>query len=73
MPKPAPVMHVVAGPPGGGKTSTFPVKEIGFDYFDADARAAEINGGSFRSISAGVRNVVNRELEEFIGRHVAIR
>ena len=25
-------MHVVAGPPGGGKSTVFSVKESGFDY-----------------------------------------
>ena len=69
MAKPSPVMYVVAGPPGGGKSSLFPVKELGFDYFDADARAAELNG-SYRAIPAAVRAGVNVELEAFIEHHI---
>ena len=73
MPTPTPEMLVVAGPPGGGKSSTFPVKKRNYDYFDADARAAELNGGSFLAIPASVRTVVNREFEAFIDRHIASR
>jgi predicted ABC-type ATPase len=73
MAKQMPVMHVVAGPPGGGKSSTFPVKESGLDYFDADARAAELNGGSYHAIPQTLRKIVNREFEQFIEQHIASR
>jgi hypothetical protein len=39
-------MIVVAGPPGGGKSSAFPVSSFGVAYFNADDRAAELNRGS---------------------------
>jgi len=68
-----PVMLVVAGPPGGGKSSTFPVAEMECDYFDADRRCAELNGGSWRSIPQSIRNIANREFEAFIEEHIAER
>jgi hypothetical protein len=42
-------MVVVAGPPGGGKSSLFPVSTFGISHFNADDRAAELNGGSYKS------------------------
>src|SRR5439155_5285601 len=59
--------------PGGGKSSTYPVAEQGFDYFDADRRCAELNGGSWRSIPQSIRNIVNREFEAFILGHITER
>jgi predicted ABC-type ATPase len=38
-------MIVVAGPPGSGKSSLFPVAETGVDSFNGDDSAAELNGG----------------------------
>ncbi len=35
-----PVMVVIAGPPGSGKSTAFPVRESGVDYFNADDVAA---------------------------------
>jgi len=32
-------MIIVAGPPGGGKSSHFPVKNVGVDWFNSDDRA----------------------------------
>jgi predicted ABC-type ATPase len=48
-------MIVVAGPPGSGKSSLFPVSETGLDFFNADDKAAELNGGSYQNISAEIR------------------
>src|SRR6266404_5333336 len=73
MPESQPEMLVVAGPPGGGKSSVVPVKEQGYDYFDADARAAELNGGSYLAIPSSVRAIVNREFEAFVDQHIASR
>ena len=42
-----PEMIVVAGPPGSGKSSIFPLSQFGTKYFNADDRAAELNGGSY--------------------------
>src|ERR1700691_3991377 len=66
----APRMIVVAGPPGSGKSSLFPVAETGLDSFNADDRAAELNGGSYRNITPPVRIQVGKELERFIAGHI---
>jgi len=52
-----PRMIVVAGPPGSGKSSAFPVSAFGV--------AAELNGGSYHGISSKIRQAVNREFETF--------
>lgn len=61
-----PRMIVIAGPPGSGKSTLYPVSGFGVAYFNADDRAAELNGGSFRRISRDIRRTVNREFEAFI-------
>jgi predicted ABC-type ATPase len=63
-------MIVVAGPPGSGKSSLFPVSETGLDFFNADDRAAELNGGFYRNISPDLRIQAGKELELFIADHV---
>ena len=61
-----PKMIVIAGPPGSGKSSIFPVSGFGVAYFNADDRAAKHNGGSYIGISNQIRQVVNREFERFV-------
>lgn len=61
-----PRMIVVAGPPGSGKSSLYPLSSFECAYFNADDRAAEWNGGSYLAIPAKVRQVVNREFEAFV-------
>jgi predicted ABC-type ATPase len=61
-----PRMIVVAGPPGSGKSTLYPVSSFGVSYFNADDRAAELNGGSYVSISNEIRNIVNRKFEAFV-------
>ena len=63
-------MIVVAGPPGSGKSSLFPVAETGLDSFNADDRAAELNGGSYQNITPDVRIQVGKKLERFIADHI---
>jgi len=63
-------MIVVAGPPGSGKSSLFPVSETGLDFFNADDKAAELNGGSYQNISAEIRAQVGGLLERFIAEHI---
>lgn len=63
-------MIVVAGPPGSGKSSVFRPDEAQIDYFNADDRARDLNGGSARKISPDVRATVNDELERFIAEHI---
>ena len=61
-----PRMIVVAGPPGSGKSTLNPVSSFGVFYFNADDRAAELNGGSYVSISNEIRKIVSREFEAFV-------
>ena len=68
-----PRMIVVAGPPGSGKSSLYPVARFGVACFNADDRAAELNGGSYVAISPAIRQRVNREFEEFIGGQIERR
>jgi dephospho-CoA kinase len=53
-------MIVVAGPPGSGKSSLFPVSETGLDSFNADDRAAELNSGSYQNITPDIRIQVGK-------------
>jgi predicted ABC-type ATPase len=61
-----PRMIVVAGPPGSGKSSIFPVRSFGVACFNADDRAAELNHGSYIGIPKHIRQAVNREFEAFV-------
>jgi dephospho-CoA kinase len=63
-------MIVVAGPPGSGKSSVFPVAQTGVDHFNIDDRAAQLNGGSYRNIPPEIRAQSNRECELFIEAHI---
>ena len=66
-----PVMYVVAGPAGSGKTSAVPGSQFGCDYFNADDLAAQLNGGSYIGISKSIRAVVGPICEKFIQDHIA--
>jgi predicted ABC-type ATPase len=59
-------MFIVAGPPGGGKSSFFALSGFADHVFNADDRAAELNAGSYENIPMAVRAAVNREFEEFV-------
>jgi len=59
-------MIIVAGLPGSGKSSVFPVSSFGVPYFNADDRAAELNDESYIGISHAIRQAVNREFERFV-------
>ncbi|HEX9725654.1 MAG TPA: hypothetical protein VGC53_15340 [Vicinamibacteria bacterium] len=58
-----PLMIVVGGPAGSGKSTAFPVSDFGVDPFNIDDRAAELNGGSYRSIPPEIRARANQECE----------
>lgn len=66
-------MIVIAGPPGSGKSSRFPLPAFGVDWFNADDRAAELNLGSFRSIPAEIRSQANFEFQQWILDHISAR
>jgi predicted ABC-type ATPase len=59
-------MFIVAGPPGGGKSSLFALSDFADHFFNADDRAAQLNAGSYERIPISVRTIVNREFEAFI-------
>jgi predicted ABC-type ATPase len=66
-------MIVVAGPPGSGKSSRFPLSRFGVGWFNADYRAAELNLGSFHKIPAEIRSRVNVEFQQWILNHITAR
>jgi len=51
----SPTMIVVAGPPGSGKSTAFPVSSFGASFFNADDRATVLNDGSYTGISRQIR------------------
>ncbi len=67
-----PRMIVVAGPPGSGKTTYFPVTAFHVDAFNIDDRCAQIQG-SYRAISREVRRAVAKECELFVREHMEHR
>ncbi len=66
-----PEMFIVAGPPGAGKSSVFPLPIFTERNFNAGDRAAELNGGSYRGIPLSIRERVNREFEDFVHDNIA--
>ena len=64
---------IVAGPPGSGKTTRFPVAEFNVASFNADSRAAQLNDGSFLAISKEIRSQVNVEFQKWILDHISAR
>lgn len=66
---PRPLMIVVAGPPGSGKTAAFPTGSFGVDGFNIDDRCAQVVG-SYRAISRTVRSAVAAECERFVHEHI---
>jgi hypothetical protein len=67
-----PRMIVVAGAPGSGKSSAFPVSSFGAAYFKADDRAAALNGGYYFGIPNTIRHSVNREFEAFVEKPIVL-
>jgi predicted ABC-type ATPase len=62
-------MIVVAGPPGSGKTSSFPVTDFGLDGFNIDDRCAQLLG-RYRAIPCEVRRSVAADCERFVIEHI---
>lgn len=61
-----PKMVILAGPPGSGKSTAFPAAAFGLRGFNADDRAAQLNGGSYHGIPSAIRAQVSAELEQFV-------
>jgi predicted ABC-type ATPase len=61
-----PKMIVIAGPPGSGKSSIYPLSRFNLPYFNADDRAAILNGGTYIGIPMEIRSAVNQEFEAFV-------
>jgi len=61
-----PGMYIVAGPPGSGKSTVFPVSGFGVDLFNADDHAAQLNHGSYRGIPQSIRDRVSGLFESFV-------
>jgi predicted ABC-type ATPase len=68
-----PKMVIVAGPPGSGKSTAFPVNSFGLDSFNADDRAAALNGGSYHGITVKIRARVSKEFEDFVVERIRSR
>ncbi|HME05775.1 MAG TPA: zeta toxin family protein [Bryobacteraceae bacterium] len=66
----SPRIFVVAGPPGGGKSTAFPVSGFGVDFFNADDHASSLNQGSYLDIPRNIRDQVNRLFEAFVLEHI---
>jgi len=66
-------MYIVAGPPGSGKSTVFPVSGFGVASFNADDLAAQLNGGSCQGIPQSSRYRVNRLFESFVNDCIARR
>ena len=47
------------------------MSSFGVAYFNADDRAAQLNGGSYTGLSQAIRQQVNREFEAFINGKIA--
>jgi len=65
-----PRMIVVAGPPGSGKSTAFPVAASEVDHLNVDDLAARMNHGSYRNIPTEIRAEANRRCEAFIEEHI---
>ncbi len=65
-----PKMFIVAGPPGSGKSTAFPVAAFGVDYFNADDQAAALNKGSYSDIPCDIRARVSTLFERFVLAHI---
>lgn len=66
-------MRVIAGPSSAGKSSIFPLGDLGLAFFNVDDRCAHLNGGSYQGIPAEVRAQANRECEAFVSEHLEAR
>ena len=64
-----PKMIVVAGAPGSGKSTLFPVQSFGIDAFNVDDRCRQLHG-SYQGIPPEIRRIASAECESFIRNHI---
>lgn len=67
-----PVMLVVAGPSGSGKSVLYPVAASGYASFNVDDRCRDLHG-TYVGVPPPVRLQAQRECEEFVAEHIAAR
>jgi hypothetical protein len=61
------IPRMVGSPvPLGAENQPYPVSGFGVSHFNADDRAAELNGGAYVSISNDIRKIVSLEFEAFV-------
>lgn len=65
-----PVMLVVGGPSGSGKSRMFPVSASGHAWFNVDDRCRALHG-SYAAIPETIRARAQRECEAFVDAHIA--
>lgn len=65
-----PVMDLVAGPQGSGKSTFFPVADRGFDAFNIDDHRKRLNGGRSQGIPEPVLRQAAADYEAFIEKHL---
>lgn len=66
-----PRMTVIAGPPGSGKSTRLPLSSFSSDFFNADDRAAKLNGGSYHKISKDIYG--NSRFDKALVRSIELR
>ena len=66
-------MFVVAGPAGSGKTTAFPPRGFGTDFFSVDDRCADLNSGRYTGIRPRLRARIATECQSFVEQHIADR
>jgi predicted ABC-type ATPase len=68
-----PVLDLVGGPQGSGKSTFFPVAGRGFDSFNIDDHRKALNAGSSQNIPDPVRRQATADYQAFIERHIKSR
>lgn len=71
--RPRPVMNIVAGPPGSGKTEGFALVEFNVDLFNIDDVCASRNPTAYVGIPPDLRRQVSAECRDFVLDHIAKR
>lgn len=65
-----PVLDLIAGPQGSGKSTFFPVSGRGLEYFNIDDHRRMLNAGSSQGIPDRARRRATTDYRAFIERHL---